>query len=180
MLQVPDKLLEIRNASGHLVGTTFNGDNLNSCVDMAELVENRHLGADVIDHEGIFAELHLNTELLPRRYLHRRNLDVNPCATRVLALSPRACQRKLQLKPEYRFPRQRLPTLGLIDSFSFNTYFPVIRLCHPYTSTYSKNVHNSLRPLVRKVGRFTCRTKRERLVSFDTIVNLEIAVGVAK
>jgi len=29
---------------------------------MAELVENCHLGADVIDHEGILAELNFNTE----------------------------------------------------------------------------------------------------------------------
>ena len=36
----------------------------------------------------------------------------------------------------------------------------------------SKKVQSSLKPLVRNVGRFSWRTKRERLESFDTIVNV--------
>jgi len=46
-----------------VIGKTLNGNNLNTSVDMAELVENRHLGANVIDHERILAELDFDTEL---------------------------------------------------------------------------------------------------------------------
>jgi hypothetical protein len=46
-----------------LICETLDGNNLNASVDMGELVENRHLGADVIDHERILAELHFDTEL---------------------------------------------------------------------------------------------------------------------
>ena len=66
MLQIPDELFKIGNTGGHLVGEAFDGDNLHPGVDVAELVKNSHLGTDVIDHEGVFAKLHINTELSDR------------------------------------------------------------------------------------------------------------------
>lgn len=74
MLQVPNELLEVGNASGHLIGKTFDGHDLNTSFNVAEFVEDRHLGADVIDHEGVFAELHFDAEFL----LHK--IHVTKCA----------------------------------------------------------------------------------------------------
>ena len=64
MLQIPDELFKIRNAGGHMISKFFNWNNFNSRVDVAEFVKNGHLGADVIDHESILAELHFNAEFV--------------------------------------------------------------------------------------------------------------------
>lgn len=62
LFQIPDELLEVGNTCGHIIGKGFDGDDLNANVNQVQIVEDHHLGADVVDHEGVLAELHLNTQ----------------------------------------------------------------------------------------------------------------------
>jgi len=98
MLQIPHELLEIRNTGGHLIGETLDGNDFNSGIDVAEFVENRHFGADVIDLEGVFAELDFNAEPSLQTIPPRRNLVASPHADFARAFPPFSYLRKLQRK----------------------------------------------------------------------------------
>lgn len=67
--------------------------------------------------------------------------------------------------------------LAMISPQVFSLTF--ILPCHKNTFLYSRKVQISLRPLVSDVGRFSCRTKRDRLSSLDTTLNFVLKLGRA-
>src|SRR5688572_38153 len=64
LLQVPDELLKVRNAGGHLIGKLLYWHDLYSGINKAKPIKDRHLGGHVVNHEGILAELHFYAKLL--------------------------------------------------------------------------------------------------------------------
>ena len=61
MLHVPHHLLEVRNPAGHLINEVLNRDDLDPAVDNPLTSEDCHLRTDVVNHEGILAELHFES-----------------------------------------------------------------------------------------------------------------------
>ncbi len=61
------------------------------------------------------------------------------------------------------------------DQFSCGVCWPKLpfsrRICQSRTFEYSRKLVRSARPLFLKVGRNSCRAKRPRLLSFETIEN---------
>ena len=47
-----------------MFGESFDRNDLDACGNVAEVAEDGHLSADIIDHEGVFSELHLNAEFV--------------------------------------------------------------------------------------------------------------------
>ncbi len=62
--QVPHALFKIRDSCGHFINKVLCGNNFNSCVDITQLMKDRHLCADVVNHKGVFAKLNLHAEVI--------------------------------------------------------------------------------------------------------------------
>jgi len=56
-IQIPHKLLEIRDPSRHFISQLFNWHNFNPDINDILVVKDSHFGAHVVDHERIFAKL---------------------------------------------------------------------------------------------------------------------------
>ena len=55
--QVPNELFEIGDATRNFISERFDRHDLNSTINITKIFKNGHLGAHVIHHERIFAEL---------------------------------------------------------------------------------------------------------------------------
>ncbi len=61
MIQIPSKLFEVSNSRGHLRLQFLYSYNLNAEVNFVQIVENSHLSAYVVNHEGVLPKLNLHT-----------------------------------------------------------------------------------------------------------------------
>jgi len=62
VLRVPNELREVGDSGGHAIGKSHHGDNLDASVGQSKVVEDGHLRADIMDHEVVLAELHLDAK----------------------------------------------------------------------------------------------------------------------